>query len=167
MTELETNTLYIALSARNDEGDYHWALLLPFSPTKYGYYDATNSAAVGGRWTSQILEEFLPVTSHNLVSIYRVGSISAVEGARNKVEEICRTVQANGEPSLRTGKNFNCKVWVQDVLFKLDGMDVLKLKKSLDDIEIEIFRYADSVEDEVLAGKRPALVINDTLASKY
>jgi hypothetical protein len=51
-----------------------------------------------------------------------------------QVEEIVRSVPADGKPSRRTGQTFNCRVWWGDVLFKLGEEGILRLEKSIGEL---------------------------------
>jgi hypothetical protein len=49
----------------------------------------------------------------------------------DSVEEIVRSVPADGKPSRRTGQSFNSRIWWGDVLFKLGEEGILRLEKSI------------------------------------
>ncbi|CAG8983481.1 hypothetical protein HYALB_00000650 [Hymenoscyphus albidus] len=179
--DLSPGNLYIALSARNIEGSYvsfpfeqtsslpkntktykHWGLIQPTSrPSTSGiYHHATISSATNGKWLAQTIAQPLPMTERALILIWRVGPISATQ---ERFEEIMASIPADGEPSARTGKDFNCRTWMFDVLAKLEVEGGLKLGVEIDEIEKKAIEHAHSVENDVVAGKRGPLVMNDDI----
>ncbi|CAG8958081.1 hypothetical protein HYFRA_00000425 [Hymenoscyphus fraxineus] len=158
--DLSPGNLYIALSARNIEGSYHWGLIQPTSrpSTSCMYHHATISSATNGKWLAQTIAQPLPMTERALILIWRVGPISATQ---ERFEEIMAGIPADGEPSSRTGKDFNCRTWMFDVLAQLEVQGGLKLGVEMDDIEKKAIEHAHSVENDVVAGKRGPLVLND------
>lgn len=64
------------------------------------------------------------MTERALILIWRLGPISLSSA---KLNEVLASIPADGKPSARTGKEFNCRTWVFDVLVKLHGEGGLKL----------------------------------------
>jgi hypothetical protein len=96
------------------------------------------------------------------------------------IDQVARSVPADGRPSRRTGQSFNCKVWLDDVLFELHSVNVIQLTKGIcksrgiwesrrlqvakilpDDIEFDAHSCATSVE----TGRRRPMIVTETYAS--
>ncbi|KAG9231755.1 hypothetical protein BJ875DRAFT_498066 [Amylocarpus encephaloides] len=160
--DLDPDTLYIALSARNEEGSYHWGLVLPLTRTTCIYYHATFGSETGGKWESRFIEQPLPMRSRALIMLWKVGAIHAKSNSINdELVKFMGGISADGSPSKRTGRDFNCRVWVMDSLAKLGEESLVPVALAFDEIEATAFEHANSVENEVVKGERGPLVVND------
>lgn len=56
------------------------------------------------------------MTERALILIWRIGPLSL---SAAKLNEVMESIPADGILSVRTGKGFNCRTWVFDVLSKV------------------------------------------------
>jgi len=63
----------------------------------------------------------------SLVILYKIGSVKSPLEA----DQVLRSLPADGSPSLRTGEEFTCRIWVKDALMALSNNQSLTLKADI------------------------------------
>ncbi|KAI8963632.1 hypothetical protein F5Y11DRAFT_140173 [Daldinia sp. FL1419] len=151
---LQPNSVYIALDSRPLKDEYHWALVTTDSSCHAMLRHASN---LSGSWKHEE-KEFRPDERMMLITLVRVGGISDHE----KMVEATRGVPADGLPSRRTGKNFNCLSWLLDAVVALDDQAAISLPCDIDTLE-EVARNCAASYAETAELGRGATVVNDPL----
>ncbi|OTA59603.1 hypothetical protein K449DRAFT_423795 [Hypoxylon sp. EC38] len=118
--ELKSNSLYIALDARPFKDEYHWALVTTDNRCHATLRHASN---LNGPWKREEMN-FHPDQRMMLIALVRVGDIISDP---NRMVERTRAVPADGVPSSRTGKEFNCLTWVLDTIVLLANEAVVTI----------------------------------------
>ncbi|KAH6668908.1 hypothetical protein B0J14DRAFT_599609 [Halenospora varia] len=161
--ELKINNLYFVLSSRKIPGNYHWGLLLPLAPTTALYMHSTNIRHISPdeTWVSQVITLTSPYPTLNAVAYYFISSIDLVKV--NTVKSVAEKVDVprHGGPSMRTGEEFCCRVWVEDVLFNLEKEGVISdVSEKMKELGEDALKLAVEVEQDVESGGRRALIVN-------
>jgi hypothetical protein len=73
--------------------------------------------------------------------LFEVGRVhpSAFDDCRR----ILDGVPASGNPSPNTGETFTCRVWVKDAMYALNQARMVRLPKSVKDVEQDIVKLAN------------------------
>ncbi|KAG5981063.1 hypothetical protein E4U55_003337 [Claviceps digitariae] len=129
---IEPDSLYISINGRIERGTYHWGLVLVDSGKRAFLHHSNNSI---GPWTYEA-RQVDPDRSMTLVALIFVAKVDKP----SEVTEVMKKVPV-GQPSSRTGIEFSCETWVDDVLVLLNeekaldrAIDMETLKKRAMDI---------------------------------
>ncbi|KAI1266419.1 hypothetical protein F5Y18DRAFT_358173 [Xylariaceae sp. FL1019] len=141
--EFKPSSLYVALNARQGYGDqYHWALVTTDEKRHPTLRHANN---LKGPWEHEVKDFSMDARPFTIV-LARVGDIRD----QNRMIAVTRAMPADGEPSVRTGKPFNCRSWMLDVIAALNEEGVSNLPASLEDVEEAVAKcgahYAEAAE---------------------
>ncbi|EHK97843.1 hypothetical protein M7I_6340 [Glarea lozoyensis 74030] len=96
------------------------------------------------------------MNSMSLVLVYKLGDVSSPD----QVDQVLRSVPADGSPSLRTGEAFTCRIWLKDAIMALDKNQLLKLAAHIDDIEKKAFAAATRLEPAIEEGLIKAKIVS-------
>ncbi|PVI06281.1 hypothetical protein DM02DRAFT_667541 [Periconia macrospinosa] len=141
---LEKHSIYVFLNLRGAEPGFHWGIFVPTNQTQGGVWHAVNR---GGGWMLEIIAATGIPNDMSLCLCFKIGKVASQKW--NTLEEILRKVPANGLPSSNTQEIFTCRVWVKDALFALDVGGVIRLAKSVEDIEKAAIEKAESNRDAI------------------
>ncbi|KAI0003981.1 hypothetical protein F4779DRAFT_600684 [Xylariaceae sp. FL0662B] len=152
---IKPNTLYITLDSRPHKDEFHWALV---TTDAEGHATLRHASNLNGPWQREE-KGFCPDQRMMLITMVRIGDIPNYD----KMLEATRSVPADGQPSSRTGNNFNCLTWLLDTLVVLDDKAIVKLPCDIGTLERAArqcaARYAEAAETG--AG---ATVVDDPLS---
>ncbi|KAI1261921.1 hypothetical protein F5Y18DRAFT_430691 [Xylariaceae sp. FL1019] len=123
---LNPNSVYMALFARPNPGEYHWGLVFTSDVGNSVFCHATNRA---GPWSFE-MKEGDSGKSMSLIVLVRVSALKNPEYLST-----VRSVPAIGGVSKRTGENFRCRGWVKDVLVALEESGKISLPSDIDTLE--------------------------------
>ncbi|KAI1416494.1 hypothetical protein F5Y13DRAFT_154085 [Hypoxylon sp. FL1857] len=151
--ECKPNSLYIALDARPFKDEYHWALVTTDHTCNATLRHASN---LDGPWKREE-KDFRPDQRMMLITLVRVGDIISDSG---KMIEATRAVPADGIPSSRTGKEFNCLTWVLDTIVLLANAAIITIPCDIDTLETTARKCAARFAEAAETGSG-ATVVND------
>jgi len=153
--QYENMSIYLILSLRGAEPGFHWGIFVPTATPKGWVWHAVNRA---GGWRLEIKETSGVPTSMSLCLAIKVG----VVGNWEKFNNTLAAVPSQGQPSAITEEAFTCRVWTKDALHALHTAKIIKLLKSIADIEKEAITAAEANRSAVETGSNSARVVNDT-----
>jgi hypothetical protein len=153
--QFENNAIYVTMGLRGAEPGFHWGIFVPLSTPQGWVWHATNRT---GGWQLEVKESSTVHTSMSLCLAFKIGAVTDVQA----FGQVLVSVPSSGQPSANTGEAFTCRVWVKDALHALHAAGIIKLEKSIDEIESEALTIAEGHRMLVEQGQSSALVINKT-----
>ncbi|KAG6177889.1 hypothetical protein E4U10_008375 [Claviceps purpurea] len=150
---LEASSIYVSLNARRRAETYHWGLILTDPGMNAAFHHANN---LYGPWK---YEEKVakPDQSTSLIVLVLVGKTKN----HSRILEVIRGIPADGNPSMRTGESFTCRIWVKDVLVSLHERGEIVLPGTIDELENVALKQGLKYT-RVSGGGGGATVINET-----
>ena len=153
--QYENNSIYVLLSSRGALPDFHWGIFIPTN-TPHGYlWHASNKE---GGWHLKYGTSSNVPFSMSLLLAHKIGTVNS-----ETWETCCNTlnlIPCSGQPSLHTGEQFSCRVWVKDAILELQKNKVIDLPEAISQIETELMNRASSFKDAVEGGFSTAQVDN-------
>ncbi|KAF2425515.1 hypothetical protein EJ08DRAFT_594316 [Tothia fuscella] len=155
--QYENYSIYVILSLRGANPGFHWGIFCPTATPTGQVWHAINRS---GGWSLELKETSGVPTSMSLCLAFKVGTVNSANWETFK--QTLASVPANGQPSPNTNEEFTCRVWVKDALHALHLAGVIRLLKSIAEIELEALDKAEANRLAVERGRNSARVINQT-----
>ncbi|KAI5777812.1 hypothetical protein EDC01DRAFT_635480 [Geopyxis carbonaria] len=156
---LENHSIYVFLNLRGFERNYHWGFFVPTSKPSGESWHANNPSAPN-EWTLFYTKTDGIPNAAALCLAFKIGAVDSNGNGFEKLRAVLGAVPTSGEPSPNTNEAFGCRVWVKDALVALDKAGVVRLTKSVQEIEEAACRRADGLRNSFKF--RDEMVWNDT-----
>ncbi|KAI0385486.1 hypothetical protein F5Y04DRAFT_276815 [Hypomontagnella monticulosa] len=157
--DLKPSSLYIALDSRPLENEYHWALVTTNNTCHATLRHASN---LNGPWRREE-KDFDPDQRMMLIALVRVSDINSSYDA---IVRAIQAIPANGLPSSRTGREFNCLTWVLDTIVDLADQGMITLPYDINALEGTARKLAARFATAAETGGG-ATVLNDPFSNEW